>query len=172
MERAFLLLPAVFLAAGTGCIRRELVIETNPPGAAVMVDRQPIGRSPRNAPFTYHGTRAITVTSAGRASTTVLHTLRARGPDVFPFDFVTDGLLPFTFTRTELVHITLPPRRPLTDAERAELRRRAEALRERGRKIVPVAAPVKGTAALPDEPTPPEDAPEPENPDTPETTPE
>ena len=44
-------------AVSTGCVRRRLTVRTNPTGAMVYIDHQPIGRSPVSHSITYYGTR-------------------------------------------------------------------------------------------------------------------
>ena len=52
MNRAFLLILAVALSV-TGCVKRQMLIRTNPEGAFVTVDSQPLGNTPLQVPFTY-----------------------------------------------------------------------------------------------------------------------
>src|SRR5574337_1637928 len=44
-----------------GCVLRSLTIDSEPPGAMVCLDDEPIGETPVTTTFTYYGTRKITL---------------------------------------------------------------------------------------------------------------
>ena len=54
MKRAIVLIAAV-LAAGGGCVEREMTLTTDPPGALVYVSDKEIGRTPVTQPFLWYG---------------------------------------------------------------------------------------------------------------------
>lgn len=78
----------------TGCVRRRLMIRSNPPGAMVYVDNQPIGTTPCATDFTYYGTREIRLVKAGYETLTVNQPLPAPWYQIPPFDFVSENLVP------------------------------------------------------------------------------
>lgn len=49
------------LAMLCGCVTRSLTIDSEPPGAMVYLDDEPIGETPVTTSFTYYGTRKITL---------------------------------------------------------------------------------------------------------------
>ena len=55
--RATLCATLALLAAGlsSGCVTRRMMITSDPPGAQVYVDGQPIGATPVERPFVYYG---------------------------------------------------------------------------------------------------------------------
>lgn len=78
----------------TGCVRRRLMIRSNPPGAMVYVDNQPIGTTPCATDFTYYGTREIRLVKAGYETLTVNQPLPAPWYQIPPLDFVSENLVP------------------------------------------------------------------------------
>jgi len=58
-------LGCLVLTAFTGCVQRRLIVKTQPEGAAVIVDRKPVGYSPVSVPFTYYGTREVQIEKDG-----------------------------------------------------------------------------------------------------------
>jgi hypothetical protein len=45
----------IVLLAGVGCVQRTLTVETDPPGALVVMNDQEIGRTPFTREFTWYG---------------------------------------------------------------------------------------------------------------------
>ncbi len=45
----------------SGCVLRTLTINSEPSGATVYLDNTPVGETPVTIPFTYYGTRKITL---------------------------------------------------------------------------------------------------------------
>ena len=78
----------------TGCVRRRLMIRSNPPGALVYVDNQPIGTTPCATDFTYYGTREIRLVKAGYETLTVNQPLPSPWYQIPPLDFVSENLIP------------------------------------------------------------------------------
>ena len=89
---------ACILAVGslllTGCVRRRLMVRSNPPGAMVYVDNQPIGTTPCATDFTYYGTREIRLVKAGYETLTVNQPLPAPWYQIPPLDFVSENIVP------------------------------------------------------------------------------
>ena len=78
----------------TGCVRRRLMVRSNPPGAMVYVDNQPIGTTPIATDFTYYGTREIRLVKAGYETLTVNQPLPAPWYQIPPLDFVAENVVP------------------------------------------------------------------------------
>lgn len=87
-----------FLAVGclvqTGCVRRRLMVRSNPPGAMAYVDNQPIGKTPCATDFVYYGTREIRLVKAGYETLTVNQPLPAPWYQIPPLDFVSENIIP------------------------------------------------------------------------------
>ncbi len=120
------------LAAGllSGCVERLVAVRTDPPGATLYVDGEKAGETPCEVRYVWYGTREIALERRGFMSVRESVVLRPPWWQIFPLDFVTDVLLPFTVTdRVELEYVLRPA--PASAAEREEALRRAAELREK-----------------------------------------
>jgi len=84
-----LLAVAVCLGA-SGCVRRQIQINSFPEGAAVSIDHQPIGYTPVAVPFHYNGTREIVVEKDGFKTVRVKEPIRGPWYLYPPFSFFTE----------------------------------------------------------------------------------
>jgi hypothetical protein len=84
----------VVLALGPGCVRRRLLVRSNPPGAMVYVDNQPIGTTPCATSFVYYGTREIKLVKPGYETLTVKQPIPAPWYEFPGIDFVSENLAP------------------------------------------------------------------------------
>ncbi len=87
----FVLLGCLLLS---GCVRRRLMVRSNPPGAMVYVDNQAIGTTPCATDFIYYGTREIRLVKAGYETLTVNQPLPSPWYQIPPLDFVSENLVP------------------------------------------------------------------------------
>lgn len=78
----------------TGCVRRRLMVRSNPSGAMAYVDNQPIGTTPCATDFTYYGTREIRLVKAGYETLTINQPLPAPWYQIAPLDFVSENIVP------------------------------------------------------------------------------
>ena len=92
--RTILCFLAVSCLLQTGCVRRRLMIRSNPPGAMAYVDNQAIGKTPCATDFIYYGTREIRLVKAGYETLTVNQPLPAPWYQVPPLDFVSENVVP------------------------------------------------------------------------------
>lgn len=125
-----LLAAALSIMCVPGCIHRRMTILSNPPGAQVLVDGEPIGYTPTSLDFTYYGTREITLVKDGYQSVNVLQKLKTPWYQIPPVEFVTDNLWPAKIRDRHVFSYTLEPQRiePTND-----LIDRAESLRNQAR---------------------------------------
>jgi hypothetical protein len=105
---AFLLLMYVFTSF-TGCVRRRLTIRTNPPGAMVYVDRQPIGMTPVSTRFTYYGTRHVEVIKDGYRTEKFLRRFNPPWYELPVLAFATETLWPFEVRDERIVDVQMSP---------------------------------------------------------------
>jgi hypothetical protein len=105
-----LLLPV----AASGCVRRRMIVRSNPPGASVYVDKQLIGMTPAASAFTYYGTREIEVVADGFRTEKVLRKISPPWYQIPPFDFFSETLWPWEVRDERIIDITLVPEQPLT----------------------------------------------------------
>jgi hypothetical protein len=83
----------------SGCVERLLVIRSEPPGAEVFIDGQPVGKTPVQVPFEWYGDREIMLRMEADRPYEVLQVvepINAPWWQVTPMDFITDVLIPFT----------------------------------------------------------------------------
>jgi hypothetical protein len=91
LRGCLLLLLVVATLSQTGCVHRRMMIQTDPPGAAVMVDGEEAGYTPMALDFTYYGTREITLVKDGYKTLTLPAHLPTPWYQIFPLEFVTDN---------------------------------------------------------------------------------
>jgi hypothetical protein len=98
---ALLLLP--------GCVRRRLFIRSNPPGATVYVDNQPVGVTPCATNFTYYGTREIRLVKPGFETLTINQPIPAPWYQIPPIDFFSENVAPNQINDYRTVSFNLQP---------------------------------------------------------------
>ncbi len=133
----------VLLATSTGCLRRRLTIRSNPSGAAVFVDDQPIGVTPVSTPFTYYGTRKIQLFKDGFETLTVKQPIRPPWYQIPPLDFISENLWPTEIRDERAVEFELQPQRIVPNQELLD---RAQALRSTSRAGMATPLPQLGSA--------------------------
>lgn len=112
-----LLLAAVLVTAGSGCVSRRLSIVSDPPGALVEVDGQRLGYTPVSMDFTYYGTREVTLSMPGYETLTVQQKTPTPWYQVFPAEFVSDNLALTHLTDRHTFRYRLLPLGPEADNE-------------------------------------------------------
>ncbi len=122
---AFALLAA---AACGGCVRRTVTIETDPPGANLVVDFSDIGPGPAAFSFEHYGTRRIEARLDGYETLRQDVSLRPPWYQWFPLELVSEFVIPWTIKDERTVKLTLAPAkgREETLLSRAEEARRFE----------------------------------------------
>jgi hypothetical protein len=108
-RRAAIALLAAISLLPTGCLRRRLFVQSNPPGAMVFVDNQQIGNTPCSVDFTYYGTRQIRLVKPGFETLTVNQPIPTPWYEVPPIDFVSDNLVPSKLIDHRTVAFNLQP---------------------------------------------------------------
>jgi hypothetical protein len=93
----------------TGCVRRRLFVQSNPPGAMLFVDNQQIGTTPCSVDFTYYGTRQIRLVKPGFETLTVNQPIPTPWYQVPPIDFVSENLVPTNLIDHRSVAFNLQP---------------------------------------------------------------
>ncbi|MDO4575271.1 MAG: PEGA domain-containing protein [Planctomycetia bacterium] len=78
----------------TGCLRRRMTINSNPPGATVYVDGHQLGRTPVSTDFTYYGTRDIRLEMDNYQTLNVKQQVRPPWYQLPPFDFFAETFSP------------------------------------------------------------------------------
>ncbi len=132
------------------------MVRSNPPGAMVYVDNQPIGTTPCATDFVYYGTREIRLVKPGYETLTVNQPIPVPWYEVPPLDFFTENVVPQKIQDYRTVSYNMVPQ-VIVPTE--QLLSRAEELRQSTLQgaILPAAAtsvPGISTPVLPAVPTP------------------
>jgi len=126
--RSLPFLLTTLLVSLSGCVERELVIETSEP-AEVFVDGERIGTStaeaPARLPFDDYGTRQVTARAPGFVPEQRAVELSVPWYQVFPLGFFSDVLWPGTIRDEHRVLLTLTRRGEPRPAD--EIAREAQA---------------------------------------------
>ena len=110
---------AVFLIAitllMTGCVQRRLMVRSQPEGAFLTIDNQPIGYTPVSVPFTYYGTREVQLEKDGYKTVKVQERVKAPWYQYFPISFFTEHFSPREIRDQRLLDFTLEPREQVNE---------------------------------------------------------
>jgi hypothetical protein len=104
---AIVFLTCLFL---TGCVQRRLLVRSQPEGAFVSIDNQPIGPTPLAAPYTYSGTRQIRLEKDGFKTVEVEQRIRPAWYDTFPISLVTNNFWPHELRDERVLEFQLEPK--------------------------------------------------------------
>lgn len=130
--RAWLLGAVAGVALAAGCVERKYVITTDPPGALVLVDGEPLSPSAADGTFVYYGKRRFTLIKDGYQTQHVEQDVPAPWYEYPPIDFISENLIPWTIQDTRRFHYLLEPQQMPNIQQVGD---RAQQLRERGRAI-------------------------------------
>ena len=78
----------------SGCVERELKINTKPEGALVVLNDEEIGTSPVTVPFNWYGDYRLRISKSGFETLNTHRNLKGPWYDKFPFDFFAQILYP------------------------------------------------------------------------------
>jgi hypothetical protein len=136
MKRNAWLLGAVAGAALlAGCVERRYVVTSDPPGALVLRNGEPLGASPADDHFTYYGNYHFTLIRDGYETLEVDERIRAPWYEWPPLDFVSENVVPWWIYDVRHFHYALQPLQvPRSD----EVLNRAQELRGRGQQLQPL----------------------------------
>ena len=133
---ACLALALVVAGLSAGCVTRRIMITSDPPGAIVYRDGQPIGATPVEEPFVYYGKYRYRLVKDGFQPLDVEPDVNAPWYEWPGIDFFSENLLPFHLRDVQAFHYQLLP---LEAVRHDDVRSRAEELRNRGALIQPPA---------------------------------
>lgn len=122
----------------TGCVQRRLIIRSQPEGAFVTIDRQPIGLTPLSVPYTYSGTREVQLEKDGYKTVKVQQRIDPTWYEKFPVSFFTENFSPREIRDERLLEFQLEPK---TQVQEDLLLQRANDLRynvQRGTVTAPI----------------------------------
>lgn len=105
MKYAVALLALVF----TGCVERELRVESEPTGADVYLDGKLAGKTPYSEKFIFYGTRGLLLRRDGYTPAEQLVPIRAPWYQIIPLDFIFEFVWPGDLKDLHEVRVTLEP---------------------------------------------------------------
>lgn len=96
--KGLLLTLTIIFLAGAGCVRRIVIIDSQPQGARVYFDRKLIGKTPCTYEFLYYGTHHVELVKEGYANLNT--SLKLKGPiyEFFPLSVFSELLIPWQIT--------------------------------------------------------------------------
>ena len=100
-----------------GCVSRRLMVQSNPPGAMVLMEGKEIGLTPTGVDFIYYGTRELTLIKDGYETKTQLVPVRAPWYQWPVIEFFSDNFLPGRVTDRRSVQFELEPKRMVPNQE-------------------------------------------------------
>jgi hypothetical protein len=118
----------------TGCVERRYVITSDPPGAIVLRNGQPIGATPVDDHFVYYGDYKFTLIKEGYETHVAVQHIPTPWYQYFPIDFISENLVPFSITDVHRFHYALEPRRVI---QQEQLLNDAQNLRNQGHNLEP-----------------------------------
>lgn len=105
-----LLVPlAILMLSSVGCVRRRMMVRTNPPGATVSIDNQVIGTTPAATSFVYYGTREIRVEKDGFRTETIRRRINPPWYQYPVIDFVAETMWPGEIRDERIIDVELVP---------------------------------------------------------------
>jgi hypothetical protein len=117
MTHVAMLIVAAQICVLNGCVSRRLMVNSNPPGAMVLIEGKEAGYTPAGIDFTYYGTREITLIKDGYETTSRLVRVPAPWYQWPGFEFLSDNLLFGRVTDRRNVSFDLEPKRMLPNQE-------------------------------------------------------
>jgi HEAT repeat protein len=100
------------LWVSSGCVRRSIVIETDPPSADVWINERWVGKTPLTYEFITHGRYKFRLAKSGFRDLVAREMVRAPFYQWIPFDFFFEILWPFSLEDRHLFRYTLIPMPP------------------------------------------------------------
>ena len=134
------LLTGVALSGLLGCVRRELTLTSNPPGALVYLNDEEVGRTPLTREFTWYGTYDVQVRLEGHETVDTRTKVIAPWWQWVPFDLVAEL---FPLTDRQSFSYSLRPVNPASNDPSGLIQRGQELRGELQSSKVPATQPVK-----------------------------
>lgn len=100
----------------TGCVQRRLQIRSQPEGALVSIDRQPVGLTPVSVPYTYAGTREFQLEKDGFKTVRVAQNIRPAWFDRFPISFFSNHFAGREVRDDRLFDFQMEPKEAVNEA--------------------------------------------------------
>ena len=137
--RAATALAAVAALALPGCLHRKMILRSDPEGAVVLLDGQPVeGKTPLEQEFIFPGRRRVTLMVPDYEVLDTTVEIEERWYDYFLLDFFAEFLWPGDIEDVQTFDLKMTPyfprNQPLGAEQKAEIARRIDGLLERGER--------------------------------------
>ena len=96
----------------SGCVERRYTIRTDPPGALVIANGEPIGTTPVSKSFVFYGDRTFRIIKEGYETQDLVEKFKAPWYDNQLTEFFTENLNPYTFRDEVEFNYKLVPAHP------------------------------------------------------------
>ncbi len=106
---------ALLLPILSGCVQRRLQIRSQPEGALVSIDRQPVGATPLAVPYTYSGTREFQLEKDGYKTIRVDQNVRPAWFDRFPVSLFSNNFAFRELRDDRVFDFELEPKTPVNE---------------------------------------------------------
>jgi hypothetical protein len=133
---AWLALALVVAGLQAGCVTRRVMITSDPPGAIVYRNGQPLGPTPVEESFVYYGRYQYRLVLDGYQPVDVEKNFDVPWYEYPGLDFIFENLVPFSFRDVQQLHVQMVALQPVRPDD---VRAAAENLRQRGKTIGPPA---------------------------------
>ena len=104
----------------SGCVERQLTINTKPQGALVVLNDEEIGQSPVMVSFNWYGAYNVRISKEGFETLKTHRKLKGPWYDRFPFDFFAGVLSPKRIVDSYEWTFTLEEKQPISREELIE----------------------------------------------------
>lgn len=138
----WIVLALALLLVASGCVQRRMTVRSNPPGAMVYVDDNPIGTTPVSADFTYYGTRKVRLVKDGYETLTVYQPMKTPWYQWFGIDFFSENIWPGEIRDERAYEYQMIP---TVQVPTEQLIGRAEQLRANSQPTIGVSGPPQTT---------------------------
>jgi len=101
----------------TGCVHRRMAINSNPPGALVLLEGEEVGYTPMSLDYTYYGTRELTLIKDGYKTLKVMQKIPAPWYQRGPLEFVSDNLALRRINDRRSFMFTMEPQEPTSSQD-------------------------------------------------------
>jgi len=105
---------------GSGCVRRTIIITTEPPKARVFLNDQELGRARVSTDFLWYGDYDVVIRKSGYKTLATHWRIKAPWYQRIPIDFVAEVLWPGHIHDVRTKHFVLAPEELPTSKEHLE----------------------------------------------------
>ncbi len=112
----------------SGCVRRTVTVNTDPQGAAVILNDQHIGTSPARVDFIWYGDYSVILKKDGYETINTHQRLNAPWYQIPPMDFFAEALTPWWVHDEQVMNFKFEPAKAI---DRKQLIQQAREFRDR-----------------------------------------